>query len=323
MSSSDFTMRLSRSPPRMQTPTRRRSIADPQPPIIFRRTTPDRNPEPETARVVQHAEIQPRDFVPYPSPRSPNGSSSSPSTRYEIHRQQQPHPYAQQHQHTIPVPTARVVSPERQQQDANVFFFMARRFVAIDCEMVGVGPAGRHSVLARVSLVDFFGNCLLDTFVRVEERVTDYRTHVSGVNPSDLTSPLAMPFGRCRKLVRDLTRNKVLVGHAINNDLSVLGIEHPWEMTRDTSTYRPYMHVDKLGRCRPKRLRDLARTHLGLIIQQDGIPHDSLDDACAAMALYRKVQSEWDFAVDCRRRAILAQQRQNRAMTTTRYVPRW
>ena len=48
-------------------------------------------------------------------------------------------------------------------------------FVALDCEMVGVGPQGRRSVLARVSVISGDGCCLLDTFVRVEEKVTDYR----------------------------------------------------------------------------------------------------------------------------------------------------
>lgn len=34
--------------------------------------------------------------------------------------------------------------------------------VAMDCEMVGVGPNGTRSVLARVSIVDSEGKVLLD-----------------------------------------------------------------------------------------------------------------------------------------------------------------
>ena len=60
------------------------------------------------------------------------------------------------------------------------------RVVGIDCEMVGVGPGGRSSVLARVSIVDEDKKVLLDSFVSPEEYVTDYRTEKSGVRPEDL-----------------------------------------------------------------------------------------------------------------------------------------
>lgn len=37
--------------------------------------------------------------------------------------------------------------------------------VAMDCEMVGVGPNGTRSVLARVSIVDSEGKVILDKFL--------------------------------------------------------------------------------------------------------------------------------------------------------------
>jgi RNA exonuclease 4 len=58
--------------------------------------------------------------------------------------------------------------------------------VGLDCEMVGVGPGGHRSALARVSIVNSAGNALLDTFVAPKERVTDYRTSVSGVTQENL-----------------------------------------------------------------------------------------------------------------------------------------
>lgn len=60
------------------------------------------------------------------------------------------------------------------------------KYVALDCEMVGVGSDGKHSALARVSIVDWDGKVLLDTHVKVAERVTDFRTHVSGIRPGDI-----------------------------------------------------------------------------------------------------------------------------------------
>ena len=58
--------------------------------------------------------------------------------------------------------------------------------VGLDCEMVGVGPGGHRSALARISIVNSAGNALLDTFVAPKERVTDYRTSVSGVTQENL-----------------------------------------------------------------------------------------------------------------------------------------
>lgn len=48
----------------------------------------------------------------------------------------------------------------------------------MDCEMVGTGSKGSHSILARVSLVNQFGKCIYDKHVKPMEDVTDYRTFV-------------------------------------------------------------------------------------------------------------------------------------------------
>ena len=65
-------------------------------------------------------------------------------------------------------------------------FFSPGKYVALDCEMVGVGLEGSESSLARVSIVNFRGAIVLDTFVRQRERVVDYRTQWSGVRRADL-----------------------------------------------------------------------------------------------------------------------------------------
>ncbi len=56
----------------------------------------------------------------------------------------------------------------------------------MDCEMVGVGYGGSDSILARCSIVNHFGNCVFDKFVKPTEKVTDYRTAVSGIRPDDI-----------------------------------------------------------------------------------------------------------------------------------------
>ena len=58
----------------------------------------------------------------------------------------------------------------------------------MDCEMVGVGYGGKDSILARVSIVNQYGRCVYDRYCRPTERVTDYRTDVSGIRPKDIAN---------------------------------------------------------------------------------------------------------------------------------------
>lgn len=58
----------------------------------------------------------------------------------------------------------------------------------MDCEMVGVGPKGEDSIVARVSLVNQFGKCIYDKYVKPTEEVTDYRTAVSGIRPENINT---------------------------------------------------------------------------------------------------------------------------------------
>lgn len=71
-------------------------------------------------------------------------------------------------------------------RDKTSSFCRPGKYLALDCEMVGVGPEGIESSLARVSLVNYHGAIILDEFVRQRERVVDYRTAVSGVRAEDM-----------------------------------------------------------------------------------------------------------------------------------------
>ncbi len=51
--------------------------------------------------------------------------------------------------------------------------------VAIDCERVLT--EGNKESLARVSIVNYNGDTIYDTYVIPDEKVLDYRTWVSGV----------------------------------------------------------------------------------------------------------------------------------------------
>ncbi|EJF64761.1 ribonuclease H-like protein [Dichomitus squalens] len=161
------------------------------------------------------------------------------------------------------------------------------KYLALDCEMVGVGIDGAESSLARVSLVNYYGFVLLDAFVQQRERVVDYRTEFSGIRPSDMVH--ARPFEDVQKEVADLLQDRILVGHAVHNDLKALLLSHPRPHTRDTQSLA---HKHKIWRGRRPALRHLAKQELGLTIQ--GGEHSSVTDARATMALFRLHRRTWE-----------------------------
>ncbi|NXX43158.1 REXO4 exonuclease, partial [Tricholaema leucomelas] len=110
--------------------------------------------------------------------------------------------------------------------------------VAMDCEMVGVGPKGEDSIVARVSIVNQFGKCIYDKYVKPTEEVTDYRTAVSGIRPQNIKS--GEDFKTVQKEVANILNGRILVGHALRNDLKVLFLDHPQKKIRDTQRYKPF-----------------------------------------------------------------------------------
>lgn len=171
------------------------------------------------------------------------------------------------------------------------------RVVAIDCEMVGIGPGGKENALARVSVVNYSGDVLYDSFVRVHQEVTDYRTEFSGVRVEDVApdaQSAAEPF-EVQKVVGEIIKGRVLVGHAIRNDLDALRLKHPWKDVRDTSEfYKKLWRRTKSRRsARGPALRVVVASVLGVDAFQKQ-EHDSCEDARAALMLYKKNAKAWE-----------------------------
>ena len=174
------------------------------------------------------------------------------------------------------------------------------QYIALDAEMVGVlDRYGRqHSALARISLVDWNGEPIFDTYVRVTQPIVDYRTFVSGITPAHLDE--ALPILEVRRIVGELIHGKIVVGHGLKCDFKALGLSHPWHLTRDSAKYQPFMkvHPNNSNEYIAKKLKTLAYDKLGMIIQEDGKPHDPMEDAVAAMELYKKHRLKWEKVVE-------------------------
>ncbi|KAF9087820.1 3'-5' exonuclease [Mortierella sp. GBA35] len=182
------------------------------------------------------------------------------------------------------------------------------KYVGIDCEMVGVGPEGVQSALARVSIVNYYGVTILDLYVRPLEFVTDFRTAVSGITPRHLFS--AVEFKDAQKQVADIIEDKIVVGHAVHNDFKALMLDHPQRLIRDTSRYAPFRALTKGN---TPSLKRLALEILGIKIQ-DG-SHSSVEDARITILLYRKHKEAWDSSL-----ALKAKRRVQKATKTQKKV---
>ncbi|KAK6934210.1 Exonuclease, RNase T/DNA polymerase III [Dillenia turbinata] len=211
--------------------------------------------------------------------------------------------------------------------------------IAMDCEMVGVSPEGNKSALGRVTLVNKWGNVIYDEFVRPLERVVDFRTAISGIRPRDmkkgrssahfalrvqlmnaatasypktlrnsnflLVSTWPQNFWAVQKKVAELIKGKILVGHALRNDLKALLLSHPKKDVRDTSDYPPFLRNG-----RRKALRKLATEFLGIEIQNG--EHCPIEDARAAMLLYQKNRKEWEKSIK-QQRKLQGRQQKNKS----------
>ncbi|KAI9731374.1 MAG: 3'-5' exonuclease [Cirrosporium novae-zelandiae] len=156
------------------------------------------------------------------------------------------------------------------------------KYVAMDCEMVGVGRVpDDESALARVSIVNFNGDQVYDSYVKVKEKVTDWRTPISGIMPKHMT--IARSLEQVQRDVAAILEGNVLVGHAIRHDLDALFLSHSKRDIRDTSKHHAYR---KLAGGRTPSLKKLAKEVLGVNIQTGS--HSSVEDARVTMLLYRQ-----------------------------------
>ncbi|KAI5077646.1 hypothetical protein GOP47_0007470 [Adiantum capillus-veneris] len=167
------------------------------------------------------------------------------------------------------------------------------KVLAMDCEMVGAGLDGKRSILARVSLVNIWGNVVYDKHVKPLEKVTDYRTKVSGIRASNLKK--GESFSVVQKEVAELILGRVLVGHSLRNDLKILYLSHPKKDMRDTAAYPPLRSLNG----RPQALRHIASDLLGVQIQTG--EHCSVEDARAVMYIYQKIKRDWEALLTRRR----------------------
>ncbi|XP_019090277.1 PREDICTED: small RNA degrading nuclease 2 [Camelina sativa] len=155
--------------------------------------------------------------------------------------------------------------------------------IAIDCEMV-LCEDGSEAVV-RVAAVDRDLKVILDEFVKPHQPVVDYRTFITGLAAKDLEKATLSVADIQEKLQMFLSEDTVLVGQSLNNDLKVLKMDHARVI--DTSLVFKYNYdgTRKPLRLKKTSLNYLCKCILGYEVQKEGVPHNCVHDAEAAMKL--------------------------------------
>lgn len=164
--------------------------------------------------------------------------------------------------------------------------------VALDCEMVGVGA---ESALAHVAIVDFEGKQLYNKYVLPKggiDTITDYRARFSGMSRAKLVhlDKVKHSYETVRDEVEAILRDRIIVGHGLINDFTVLEFVPKPDNIWDTTMIDAYKkaHPNIPGLLQAKKLKLLAKEIAGNSIQKnDGRGHSPLEDARASMNLYR------------------------------------
>ncbi|KAF2147694.1 hypothetical protein K461DRAFT_263212 [Myriangium duriaei CBS 260.36] len=156
-----------------------------------------------------------------------------------------------------------------------------RSLLVIDCEMVTT-TVDRFA-LARISIIDWDGNVVLDELVKPTDPIKDYLTPYSGITKEMMdtaTLTLADIQSRLRIL---LTPQTIIAGHSLDSDLRAVKISYPFIV--DTSLLYPHPK----GPPQKSSLKWLTQKYLSREIQQSStLGHDSIEDAKACLDLIKQ-----------------------------------
>jgi RNA exonuclease 4 len=150
--------------------------------------------------------------------------------------------------------------------------------VAIDCEFV---KSGDEELLARISIVNDRGECLLDSYVKPEKQITDYLTSITGISYLHIKN--APKAAEVLEKAKKIMYNKILVGHTVWKDLEVCGLQNwkGWKTLVDISEFKEFK--EKTGKL--ISLRNLSLKYLGRSIQEGR--HSSVEDSLATIDLFK------------------------------------
>ncbi|KAI0076253.1 hypothetical protein K474DRAFT_1283001 [Panus rudis PR-1116 ss-1] len=168
--------------------------------------------------------------------------------------------------------------------------FPPHKYIAAAAQVVHFNGLAKLPMIARVTIVDYRGDTILDTFVRPTQPVSDYRSAKTGIRPQHLAG--APEFADVQRHVAQLLSGKILVGYAIWDFLSVMGLCHPAIDTRDVALFMPFRKSLKFRSNVQVPLATLVRQLMGHHIGLHG--EVAIEEARAALDLFRSSEQVWE-----------------------------
>ena len=186
------------------------------------------------------------------------------------------------------------------------YFNVVTEKIAIDCEMM---QSNIGQVLGRVSIINYEGETIFDTFVCYPEPIviTNTDEKYSGIAWNDIDPQNgAQPFSVVQACLVELLRHRIVIGHDIQKDLKVISMDLPSQLRRlqgdalqltpisfdmairDTQKCSRYRQYANRGANQGPSLKNLALGVLGRPIKQGRV--SSVEDAIATMAVYRNAE---------------------------------
>lgn len=166
-------------------------------------------------------------------------------------------------------------------------------YFALHCELVSIGHGA--PAVARVTMINWDAEVILDTFVQVPVPVTDFRRTEIPPDAISTHNPQAMSFAKVRQSVHQILKGKILVGYGLQEHLTALGLTHPPTDVRDAAKFQffQYEEIDGVSEERvsvKRSLADLAAEFL----QRDINVRNPMDACIVALDLYKEHRTEWE-----------------------------
>lgn len=140
------------------------------------------------------------------------------------------------------------------------------------------------SEIARVSIVNYNGHVVFDDYFKPDGRIKDFLTQFSGVDKWKIRNKKSYP--ECSEAILKMLRGHRIVGHTLYKDFQCLGLEYDEEIAIDISKFSKFKEKNGMTRA----LRKITKDFVGIDIQTGH--HSSIEDARAALLLFRKFEGE-------------------------------
>ncbi|KAK4665844.1 poly(A)-specific ribonuclease [Podospora pseudopauciseta] len=212
-------------------------------------------------------------------------------------------PPPQQQQHSDEKKTYRLLDEATERPGPGTIVGLDTEYVSLKDQEIQINSNGEKEMLrpmwlalGRVSVIrargEREGEAFIDDWITIREPVHDYLTQYSGITAGDLDSrtskhTLVTLKTAYRKIWTLLNLGVTFLGHGLRQDFRVMNIHVPRAQVIDTAVI---YHLSAWRRV--LSLSVLSRVVLKQKIQQG--QHDSVEDAQAALRLYKKYQEYVD-----------------------------